>query len=124
MRTFDQAPIDANATADARAGDDTEHQTACGRRAIGRFGERETIGVVRHTNRSVERGLQITVERVPDQDGRVRILDETRVRADRPGYRHADAATTLQPLFGRAYQVCDRADHFAVAVDGRRHALS
>src|SRR6516164_1465285 len=87
-----ELPVDHDAATDTGAEDDAEHHTAVRTGAIDRLGKRKAVGVVLEPHRLAQSGREVAVERLPNQDGRVGVLDETRRRRDRPGAGYAYAA--------------------------------
>src|SRR4029077_8502591 len=96
MRAGQYAGASTDAAADARAGDDSENDVAPGRSAIGRFRERETVGIVGDADISSERCGKVFVQGMADQPRRVRVLHEAGDGRDRSGNRDANTSAFVQ----------------------------
>ena len=76
VAAFEHAAVHHDAAAGARAENDAEHRARALGGAVGRFRQREAVGVVGHAHRPAERALEIAIERLADQPRRVRVLDQ------------------------------------------------
>ena len=78
LAPIDDPAIDDEPAAGAGADDDAEHDRRSGGGAVGRFGQREAVRIVRQPHRPIERARQIAIERTAVQPRRVRVLDRVR----------------------------------------------
>ena len=81
--------------ADAGANNHAEDRICTLGRAIGRFGDGETVRIVRHPDLPIEMMREIPIKRPADQPCRVRILDQSCGRRDCPGYADPDRRGSL-----------------------------
>ncbi len=72
--------------------------------AVGRFREREAVGVVLHPHLAVEQGADVAIERVAVQRDRVGVLHQAGGRADHAGDADADGGGDAELGFGVAHQ--------------------
>src|SRR5712664_1458968 len=91
VRTGKQLSIHDDSTADASAEDHAEHHSRAPPRPVHRLRQREAVGVVFQTDLSLQGLLQVLLETLADQPGRVGVLDQP----GHPGQRawHADPDT-------------------------------
>ena len=68
----EHASDDANAAADPRSGDHSEHDVIVGSRTIARLGLHEAIGIAVYSNRTPERVAQVLAQAATHQQQRVR----------------------------------------------------
>ena len=74
--------------------EDNHGSSAC---AVHGLGESKAVGIIRNPDLAVERGTQVLVERVANQDSRVSIFDESRCR--RNSARRTDTDGTRSSEF-------------------------
>jgi len=86
LRAGQRPTANHQAAADPGAEDDAEHDIEAGGSTIGRFRDREAIGVVGDPHRSIQQAFEILVERMTDQARRVGVLDQAAVEHRLQGY--------------------------------------
>ena len=101
VRADDDAAVHHEPAAGAGADDHAEHHRRSRGGAVGGFGQRETVRVVRQPHRAPERAREIAFKRTADQPGRVGVLDQSGGRRDRAGDADADPPSRLR-RFGEA----------------------
>jgi hypothetical protein len=133
--------VDDDAAAHTRAENHAEHHRCTRTRAIGRFGQREAVGIVGDAHFALQQCFQIAFERLADQTGRVGILDQAAAARFGAGDANADtrhrtasavrvdtvpsaAALGHNSLFCRSDQVGHHLQRRFVIALRRRHALA
>ena len=112
---------DGDAAADPGAENDAEDVIHPGPRTIGRFRQGKAIGVVGQADRAVERGLEIILQRPPDQAGGIGILDHAGAWGN--GSRHAnpDGCRLADLALDLGDETPDRLDRSAIVPRGGRN---
>tara|TARA_R100000322_G_scaffold157868_1_gene117956 strand:- start:15168 stop:15872 length:705 start_codon:yes stop_codon:yes gene_type:complete len=120
----EERAVDGDAAADARAEDDAEDGGCARRRAIGCFGEGETIGIVCEADLAPECGFEIFSEGMADEPGAVRVFHEA--GGGRDCARHTDADSTLLSGFGfeGGNEIANGGDGGGIVAARRGHALA
>src|SRR5205085_5205139 len=101
------AAADNDAAAASGADDHAEDDRRAGGRAVGCLRQRETVRVVGKADRPLEQPRQILAERLADQPGRIRVLDEAARRRDRAGNADPDGPALAGVALNLAHETAD-----------------
>ena len=116
--------MDDDPGADAGAEDGGEHHLRPGRRAVGRFGHGQAIGVVLQPYGPAERAREIAIQRATDEPGGVGVLDQAGGRRDGAGNADADGAGGADRLLEFGDERGDGGDLSVIVAGGRGGALA
>ena len=116
-------PVHHDAGADPGAQDHPEHHRRPLPGPIHRLGQGKTVGVVGDAHLAAQQGLQVVLQRLADQAGGIRVLDEAAHPRQRPRradpHRAPPAGLALDPLD----QPHHRRQRGRVVALGRRHPV-
>src|SRR5688572_30020016 len=115
----DDLSVHHDSPANPRAEDHPEHHGRALPRTVHCFGEREAIGVVLQPHRPPERRFEVLAQRLADEPGRVRVLDQPGGVRFGSGDSDTDGA-----LPGLAHERLDRSDGGRVIAPRRGNALA
>ena len=118
----ERVSADDDSASDTRADDDAEHDVRACRRAIGRLGECEAIGVVHDANFTVQMFLEIARQRLSVEPHRIGILYESGVGNDDPRNPDTNGSHATDFLLDVGDERRDRHERFLIA-RRRRDAL-
>jgi len=113
-----------HAAADAGAEDHAEHAVGTRSGTVGRFRQREAVGVVGDSYCPVQRTLEVFLQRLAVEAGRVAVLHAPAGRRNRAGCADADAAAFPQFVFDLVDQCGHRGHGCKVIVLRGRHAAA
>ena len=108
VRAFDDATVNHDSASSARADNHTEHHAGTGGRTIDRFGQREAVGVVRHSHGPTEKLLQIFSERLSNQPERVGVLHQSGRSGNRARDPYANGATSAEGVLEIGNETANR----------------
>ena len=114
MRAGDELAADRDATADSGAENDAEDDAVGGCGSIGRFGQREAVGVVFDADAAAERFTEVSAEWLAIEPGGVGVLDQPRVGADRAGNANAHGRRAAEFAFRDVNQLDEGANRAVV----------
>jgi hypothetical protein len=114
------ASVDDNAAARAGADDDAEHHRCACSGAVGRFRQREAVGVIRESNATPEQTHQIVRERTADQPRRIRVLHQTGRARDGSGHPDAHGCACAGLALHIVDERSDRGERAVVIAAWRR----
>src|SRR5690606_19956710 len=121
VRPREHLAVDDHTAAAPGAYDHAEDDRGARGRAVDRFRQRETVRVVGHADRAIERLLEVLLERFAVQPRGVRVLDESRQGRHGSGYPAAHRGAPTGATFERLDHAPHRGDRAGVVVPGRRH---
>jgi hypothetical protein len=117
----DQLPVDDQTATDASAQDHGKCKRCTLGGAIHGFGQGETIRIVFDPNRSQQQTLQIGLQGLAIEAGRIGVAHGTRIGGDRTGDTHADRGTASEFTFRPFDQINNRPQRGAVISLGSRY---
>jgi hypothetical protein len=91
VRPDDESPAENDAASHPGAENYAEDRLHRSCRAVGRFRQSKTVGVIGQTHRAGELGLQVLLQWAADQPCGVCVLDNAGNRRNRPGHAEPDA---------------------------------
>jgi hypothetical protein len=109
---------DGDAASDPGAENDAEDVVHPRPRTIDRFRQGKAISVVGQADRAVERGLEITLQRPPDQAGGIGILDHAGARGDSSRHANPDGCRLADLALDLGDETPDRLDCCAIVSCG------
>ena len=123
VRTGKELTAHDDTSADAGAENDAEHDLCARPRAVGRFGQRKTVGVVGDADLAAEQRFQVGLDRLRVEAHRVGAAQQSGRARDRARRADADSAGFAKLGLRVAHERRDRVEN-AVVVRSRRDAAA
>ena len=110
VRPRQDGAVDDQAGTGSGADDGGEHDTGAGGGAIDGLGQCEAVGVIGDANGAVERGGQVEVQRLADQERGICVFDDPCGGRDGAGYGNPDRTPCSDRRLHGRHQPSDRID--------------